>query len=553
MVMMATTSAPPIAADPTLAQRCRELGLSLLSVDATGNLLDRAAAADAPLERALIGCEVFAACLRREANRWAGQEKPEPGEAWPGCQLIPVPVRRRRRRVGYQVALLLTAELAEGEHLHRLCDIARLDHRTVAQRLARAPGRHPAEIARLAAMLNWMTDDLHRAARGKAELDSLSSQLGVTYEELGLVYELSDHMTVRRDPRAFLQQACEELHQVVGLRWLALQLTDDDPRLQGLRGETTVAGRDAPRDRSVIRSIGRALLQRFSTPEPAIIDDTRALGIKPLADATRRALIVPVVVEDRPIAMMVAADKADGSDLSSIDAKLVHATAQHLAVFLENTMLYEDVQDTFTSALRSLVSAIDAKDTYTCGHSERVAWLSRRLAEACGLDARTTERVYLSALVHDVGKIGVPEAVLCKPGRLSDNEFAMIRAHPGIGARILRGIRQMEDLLPGVLHHHERFDGRGYPDRLAGRDIPLFGRLICLADSFDAMSSNRTYRNAMPQDRVLDEVRQCAATQFDPDLAEVFLSLDFTPYKRMVVEHQRRDTPLALTMRRNSA
>jgi putative two-component system response regulator len=138
----------------------------------------------------------------------------------------------------------------------------------------------------------------------------------------------------------------------------------------------------------------------------------------------------------------------------------------------------------------------------------------------------------------------VPESVLTKPGKLTKEEFDIIKTHPRIGGRILQDIRQMQDLLPGVLYHHERFDGRGYPDGLSGEAIPLFGRVICLADSFDAMTSNRTYRQALPLDKVLEEIRDCSGTQFDPHLADVFVTLDFTPFQQMLENHRGRTSPL---------
>jgi HD-GYP domain-containing protein (c-di-GMP phosphodiesterase class II) len=140
-------------------------------------------------------------------------------------------------------------------------------------------------------------------------------------------------------------------------------------------------------------------------------------------------------------------------------------------------------------------------------------------------------------MVHDVGKIGVPEAVLCKAGKLTDEEFAAIKKHPEIGHRILRDIPQMEDELDGVLHHHERYDGRGYPYGLKGDRIPLSGRIIAIADTFDAMSSTRSYRSAMPRATVLAELQRSAGTQLDPALVPLFVKLDLGTYDRMVSEH----------------
>jgi len=145
--------------------------------------------------------------------------------------------------------------------------------------------------------------------------------------------------------------------------------------------------------------------------------------------------------------------------------------------------------------------------------------------------------MHITGLVHDVGKIGVPEAVLCKPGKLTEDEFDLIRKHPEIGYRILKDIPQLKDILPGVLYHHERWDGNGYPHGLSQQQIPMVARLIALADSFDAMSSTRTYREARSRSEVLREIRQCAGTQFDPELAPVFAKLDFSGYDRLVAEH----------------
>jgi HD-GYP domain-containing protein (c-di-GMP phosphodiesterase class II) len=283
--------------------------------------------------------------------------------------------------------------------------------------------------------------------------------------------------------------------------------------------------------------------------EPTVLADASCVQACDLSTVTRQAIVVPIRVEGRCVGVLFTGGKSDAVELSTIDSKLATAAGQNAGIFLENAMLYEDAQDMFMGTLHALIASIDAKDTYTCGHSERVAWLSRQLAHAAGVDESTVERVYLSALVHDVGKIGVPEAVLCKPGRLTDPEFLMIKAHPEIGAHILRDIRQMRDLIPGVLHHHERYDGRGYPHALAGEAIPLFGRLICLADSFDAMSSNRTYRSALSHEKVLSEIERCAGTQFDPALAGVFLKLDFTGFFDMLTQHQNRQAPLAQAAR----
>jgi putative two-component system response regulator len=169
-----------------------------------------------------------------------------------------------------------------------------------------------------------------------------------------------------------------------------------------------------------------------------------------------------------------------------------------------------------------------------------VALLTSQLAKAAELDEDQVDRFHIAGLVHDIGKIGVPEYVLLKDGGLTDDEFASIRKHPEIGARILRDIPQMEDILGGVLSHHEKFDGSGYPHGISGNDIPLVARMISLADTFDAMSSSRTYRNAMTRNFVLDEMKRVSGSQFDPELSELFFNLDFSRWEQMMIDHQEQ-------------
>ena len=223
---------------------------------------------------------------------------------------------------------------------------------------------------------------------------------------------------------------------------------------------------------------------------------------------------------------LLAINHTDETEFDSYAIQLISALAERSAAFLENVQLYDDLERLFSGLLHALVSSIDAKDPYTRGHSQRVAWLSRLVARLSGLPEAKCQRVYLSGLLHDIGKIGISETVLCKTGRLTHEEFQEMKRHPEIGARILEGIPQVADTFPGILHHHERMDGKGYPAGLAGCEIPLLGRFIGLADSYDAMTTNRTYRKARPLQIALAEIRRCAGAQFVPALADLFLQQD---------------------------
>lgn len=179
----------------------------------------------------------------------------------------------------------------------------------------------------------------------------------------------------------------------------------------------------------------------------------------------------------------------------------------------------------FEETALALANAIDAKDAYTHGHSTRVAEYSRKIAELAGKSEQECEEIYYAGLLHDVGKIGVPEAIITKEGRLTDEEFEMIKKHPAFGADILKDISEYPYLSIGARHHHERYDGKGYPDKLVGTDIPDIARIIAVADSYDAMTSKRSYRKTIPQQKVREEFVSCAGTQFDPQYANIMLHL----------------------------
>ncbi|MDZ4654932.1 MAG: HD-GYP domain-containing protein [Coriobacteriia bacterium] len=186
------------------------------------------------------------------------------------------------------------------------------------------------------------------------------------------------------------------------------------------------------------------------------------------------------------------------------------------AVARQTFQVYNQLTNAYSETIRSFVAAIEAKDPYTRGHSERVAQYSRRIAELRGLKGRNLERVEYAALLHDVGKIGVRRGILTKPGRLTDEELAEIHSHPEAGCKILGSVDFLEDIVPFVRAHHERIDGTGYPDGQTGQAIPLEARMLAVADAYDAMTSNRPYREALSHDAALSELRRVAGTQLDP-------------------------------------
>ena len=186
---------------------------------------------------------------------------------------------------------------------------------------------------------------------------------------------------------------------------------------------------------------------------------------------------------------------------------------------------YEKLEKAYMESIETLRQTVEAKDVYTRGHSDRVSAFSVLLGQKLGLSEDDLRILRIGGLFHDIGKIGVPDSILLKDAKLSDEEYSQIKNHPSIGAHILSNASIFADLIPIVKHHHERYDGNGYPSKLKGEEIPYLARIAAVADTFDAMTSVRPYRTALPLEVVKEEFRRCAGTQFDPKIAEVFLDI----------------------------
>ena len=193
---------------------------------------------------------------------------------------------------------------------------------------------------------------------------------------------------------------------------------------------------------------------------------------------------------------------------------------------MENVALYEGLYENMLSTLNSLAKTLDARDPHTAQHSTRVTTLSMAMADALELSDLERDTLYISASLHDIGKVGIPDDILLKPGRLTDAEFDIIRKHPDIGADILKPLPPMSRETEIIRHHHERYDGKGYPSGLTAAEIPYLSRIIALADSFDAMTSDRPYRKGMSIEDAIREITACKGLQFDPVLADLFIALN---------------------------
>jgi HD-GYP domain-containing protein (c-di-GMP phosphodiesterase class II) len=204
------------------------------------------------------------------------------------------------------------------------------------------------------------------------------------------------------------------------------------------------------------------------------------------------------------------------------ELQLMSSMAEQLALVLANTDMYADLENFVINVVKSFVQAIEAKDKYTRGHSERVSHYVMRVAARLNLNEEQRKDLNWASVLHDIGKIGIPEAILNKPGSLTDEEYSIIKAHPQKGYKILQPLEQLSASLPGILHHHERYDGLGYPHGLKGEDIPLAARIIAVVDTFDAITSDRAYRAGKTVKEALAIIEKVAGSQLAPDLVEVF-------------------------------
>ena len=197
--------------------------------------------------------------------------------------------------------------------------------------------------------------------------------------------------------------------------------------------------------------------------------------------------------------------------------------ASKAASAIENSKLYEELRESYMETLTALANAVEARDIYTRGHTERVWYMAELLARQMGWDEDKLWEVKMGGILHDIGKIGVPDAILNKPEALTQKEFEIMKQHPACGARILEGISFSKPAIPYVLYHHERFDGKGYPYGLRGEEIPIQGRLMAVVDTFDAITSDRPYRKSKGFELAIKEIKDCSGTQFDPKVAKIFV------------------------------
>lgn len=373
----------------------------------------------------------------------------------------------------------------------------------------------------------------HRLKRVLSERDQAITHANETYVELELLHRLTGQLQTAGDEATLWQNALEWLSEAIPAQCLAVvarqSSAENQYELQLGDSVGVLTSGECPIETSELSEFVHRL-------EPKIAKRSLVLSRAETSLPTwfyptvRELICIPLNQADRQQGWLLAlnhrgSEKGDIDEFGSVESQLLTSIGTILSVYSSDVRRFGEQEQLFSSAVHALTSAIDAKDRYTSGHSDRVARVSVCLAEELGLAKKDIETIYLGGLLHDIGKIGIDDSVLNKPGRLTDEEFEHIKRHPQFGYDILKGVRQMDAILPLVLHHHESWDGTGYPHQLAGEEIPLLARIVAVADAYDAMGSDRPYRKGMPQEKLDTILRAGAGGQWDQRVVEAFFAV----------------------------
>jgi len=441
--------------------------------------------------------------------------------------VLAIPLARPGKGPSVAVATFVTRTIVPGEEFARSSFALGMDPQDAA---VWAAGQTPWAAEILVRVGDLVVDRMAAEARIKKlerESDNISAHLATTYEEISILYRLTQNLRISESDEDLGRLALEWMHEVVPARGLAIYLlpvveesAESSP--QNARAKPALLRHgECPLDEA---QFGQLIdcLDLTSENKPRVVNRPEAECGDWLFPDIHQMIAVPLAEGDNLFGWLAVFNHVSGEVFTTVETGLLSSVAAILGIHGGNLELYRQQAELFAEIVQVLTSAIDAKDPYTCGHSDRVARISVRLAQEMGCDAETVNSIYLSGLLHDIGKIGIDDSVLRKPGSLTEAEYEHIKEHVLIGHKILMDVRSLDDVLPVVLHHHENWDGFGYPEQLPGEEIPLPARIVAVADAFDAMASKRPYRDIMPSEKIVEIFKSGSGKQWDPTVVEAF-------------------------------
>jgi HD-GYP domain-containing protein (c-di-GMP phosphodiesterase class II) len=438
---------------------------------------------------------------------------------------IPMEVSPGRRMVA--TAVFVVRPIQANEHLNGAATLLGLDQKEAIAWIRRQTIWSPDALLRLASVVQSQIKAENQVHGLQHEVEKLSHNLASTYEEICLLHSVTQNLRISSDEEHLCALVLRWLKDCLPAKAVAIQLQpvakEGQITYKARTQSVLYASDDCPVDNDEFtRLIEHLNLEAGCGPmvaNRAVTDEADW----PLPQVSQ-LIVVPMAEGNRVLGWLAVLNHTSGGEFGTVEASLVNSIGAILGIHSSNRDLYRQQAEFLASVVRALTSAIDAKDPYTCGHSDRVARVGVRLAKELGCDSKMLHTIYMAGLLHDIGKIGIDDAVLRKPGALTTAEFDHIKQHPELGYRILADLHQLSDVLPAVLHHHEQWDGKGYPFKLAGEQIPLIARILAVADAFDAMSSDRPYRKGMPIERVEELFRQGATKQWDGEVIKAYFS-----------------------------
>jgi len=368
-----------------------------------------------------------------------------------------------------------------------------------------------------------MNDLLLHLAMTERKLSLTSRKLEARNRELASIYRLSETIGSERQINRLCERTAEEICRTLSVETVCILLLDEHTGdlVTATSRHGAIVGAYHPR----VKAGDGLLWQAMKTGKPLNLPGGSAANQFSGPQVGQAGIAVPIRTRGRTLGVIYACGKQDGHEFSARERDMLCGISNQAAFALDNATLYHDLENLFVGIAWSFASALDAKSPWTAGHSKRVTQYAVAIAEQLDQSPEFLNSIQTCGLLHDIGKIVISEKILDKPGSITLQERLAIAEHAAQGAKILEHIDTFHPLLPGIRHHHERWDGSGFPDRLGEADIPLMARVLAVADAYDAITSDRPYRQRRDRIDALAEIERCSGTQFDPEIVDAFIEV----------------------------